>query len=195
MYRWFGVVPHGLDVSFVFVLFGDFRSPFLAIFLEWFRRLSLWDLVVDVCLNPSWFFSIWFASQIREKRGSVLGFLGSRVRGILGRISLIPLDLASFGGRNLGYGVPMRCSYYPESLVQICGAIREIGSWIWMSCVTEPPKITPYYRLGLSMWPLSNNKELFYRFCRVKPGKSLTTGLRYALSLHEGGTRVQHYIT
>jgi hypothetical protein len=27
--------------------------------------------------------------------------------------------------------------------------------------VTEPPKIVPYYRLSLSTWPLSNNKELF----------------------------------
>jgi hypothetical protein len=27
--------------------------------------------------------------------------------------------------------VPMRCSYYPQSLVQNRGAIREIGSWIW----------------------------------------------------------------
>jgi hypothetical protein len=25
----------------------------------------------------------------------------------------------------------MRCSYYPQSLVWICGANREIGSWIW----------------------------------------------------------------
>jgi hypothetical protein len=40
------------------------------------------------------------------------GFLRSRVTGVLGEISLIPLVLASFGGSNLGYGVPMRCSYY-----------------------------------------------------------------------------------
>jgi hypothetical protein len=52
------------------------------------------------------------------------------VRGVLGGISLIPLVLASFGGPNLGYGVPMRCPYYPQSLVQNRGAIREIGSWI-----------------------------------------------------------------
>jgi hypothetical protein len=61
--------------------------------------------------------------------------------------------------------------------------------------VIEPPKIIPYYRLSLSTWPLSNNKELLCRFCRVKPGESLTTGSRYALSPHEGGTRVQHYTT
>jgi hypothetical protein len=64
-----------------------------------------------------------------------------------------------------------------------------------LGSVTEPPKIIPYYRLSLSTWPLSNNKELFCRFRRVKPGESLTTGSRYALSPHEGGTRVQHYIT
>jgi hypothetical protein len=58
-------------------------------------------------------------------------FLLSRVRGVLCGISSIPLDLASFGGANLGYGVPMRCSYYPQSRVQIHGAIQEIGSWIW----------------------------------------------------------------
>jgi hypothetical protein len=56
------------------------------------------------------------------------GFRCSRVRGVLGRISSIPLDLASFGGQNLVYGEPMRCSYYPQSLAQIRGAIREIGS-------------------------------------------------------------------
>jgi hypothetical protein len=44
------------------------------------------------------------------------GFWCSRVRGVLAGISSIPLDLASFGGQNLGYGVPMRCSYYPQSL-------------------------------------------------------------------------------
>jgi hypothetical protein len=64
------------------------------------------------------------------------GFRCSRVRGVLGEISSIPLDLANFGGQNLGYGVPMRCSYYPQSLAQIRGAIREIGSWIWGSLLT-----------------------------------------------------------
>jgi hypothetical protein len=61
--------------------------------------------------------------------------------------------------------------------------------------VTEPPKIILYYHLSLSTWPLINNKELLCRFCRVKPGESLTTGSRYALSPHEGRTRVHHYIT
>jgi hypothetical protein len=34
MYKLFGVVPQSLDVLFLFVLFGDFRISFLAIFLE-----------------------------------------------------------------------------------------------------------------------------------------------------------------
>jgi hypothetical protein len=56
---------------------------------------------------------------------------------------------------------------------------RPVDRWLdpeWDKIVTEPPKIILYYRLSLSTWPLSNNKESFYHFCRVKPGKSLTTG-------------------
>jgi hypothetical protein len=68
-------------------------------------------------MNPSWFFSLGFPSQIREQRGSILGFLLSRGRGILSEISSIPVVLASFGAPNLGYGVPMKCSNYPQSLV------------------------------------------------------------------------------
>jgi hypothetical protein len=71
--------------------------------------------------------------QIRELRGSVLGFRYSRVRGVLGGISSIPLDLASFGGQNHGYELLIRCSYHPQSLVQVRGAIREIEVWIWRS--------------------------------------------------------------
>jgi hypothetical protein len=59
------------------------------------------------------------------------GFQCSRVGRVLGTISSIPLDLASFGGHKLGYGLPMRCSFYPQSLAKIRGTIREIGSWIW----------------------------------------------------------------
>jgi hypothetical protein len=59
------------------------------------------------------------------------GFLCSRVRGVLGGISSIPLVWTSFGGINLGYGLLMRCSYYPQSLVQVRGAIQEIKAWIW----------------------------------------------------------------
>jgi hypothetical protein len=90
-------------------------------------------------------FGIWWGMYARTLRGSFpldsppksvskgarfWGFRCSRVRGVLGRISLIPLDWASFGGQNLVYGVSMRCSYYPQSLAQISGAIREIGSLI-----------------------------------------------------------------
>jgi hypothetical protein len=52
------------------------------------------------------------------------GFLGSRVRFVLGGISSIPLDLASLGGPNLGYTVPMRCSYYPKVF---CKSMERIG--------------------------------------------------------------------
>jgi hypothetical protein len=68
-----------------------------------------------------------------SKGAQFWGFHGSTVRGVLGGISSIPLDLASFGGPHIGYGVAMRCSYYPQSLAQIRGAIREIGRWIWGS--------------------------------------------------------------
>jgi hypothetical protein len=53
MYRRIGVVPHGLVVLFLFLLFGVFQSHFLAIFMWWFSDLSLWDSVRDVCLIPS----------------------------------------------------------------------------------------------------------------------------------------------
>jgi hypothetical protein len=52
------------------------------------------------------------------------GFLGARVRGVFSGISSIPLDLASFGGPNLIYGVPMRCSYYPKVL---CKSVERFG--------------------------------------------------------------------
>jgi hypothetical protein len=60
-------------------------------------------------------------------------FLSSRVRGVLGEISSIPPFCTSFGGIKLGYGLLMRCSYYPQILVQVRGAIREIEVWIWGS--------------------------------------------------------------
>jgi hypothetical protein len=128
MYRWFGVVPQGLDVSFPFVLFGDFWIPFLAIFLEWFRGLSLSDLVGVYAWTLRCSFPLVPPPKSVSKGARFWVFLGSRVRAILGVISLIPLCFASFGGPNLGYGVPMRCSYYPQSLVQKRGAIWKIGS-------------------------------------------------------------------
>jgi hypothetical protein len=68
-----------------------------------------------------------------SKEARFWGFPSSRVRGVLGGISSIPLDFASFCGQNDGYGLLMRCSYYPQSLVQVRGAIREIEVWIWRS--------------------------------------------------------------
>jgi hypothetical protein len=47
------------------------------------------------------------------------GFPSSRVRGVLGGISSIPPFWTSFGEIKLGYGLLMRCSYYPQSLVQV----------------------------------------------------------------------------
>jgi hypothetical protein len=61
------------------------------------------------------------------------GFPSSRVRGVLGGISSIRPFWKSFGGINLGYGLLMRCSNYPQSLVQVHGVIREIEVWIWWS--------------------------------------------------------------
>jgi hypothetical protein len=61
------------------------------------------------------------------------GFPSSRVRGVLGGISLIPPFWTSFGEIKLGYGLLMRCSYFPQSLVQVRGAILEIEVWIWGS--------------------------------------------------------------
>jgi hypothetical protein len=58
MYRLFGVVPQDLVVLFPFVLGGDFRSPLLVDFLVCFQDLALGDLVGDVCVNPSWLFSL-----------------------------------------------------------------------------------------------------------------------------------------
>jgi hypothetical protein len=68
-----------------------------------------------------------------SKGAQFWGFRCSSLKGVLSGIALIPLDLASFGGPNLSYEVPMRCSYYPQSLAQIRGVIREIRSWVWGS--------------------------------------------------------------
>jgi hypothetical protein len=73
--------------------------------------------------------------------------------------------------------------------------LNVVGHGCTDTAVTEPPKIILHHRLSRSTWPLRNNKELFCRLCRGMPGKSLTTGSRYALSPHEGGTRVHHFIT
>jgi hypothetical protein len=50
----------------------------------------------------------------------------------------------------------MRCSYYPQSLVQICGAIREIGSWIWGSWPAGAvhPELPRLDRSDWCLWPV-----------------------------------------
>jgi hypothetical protein len=83
-------------------------------------------------MNPLWFFPFDSLPKSMSKGAQFWGFLRSRVRGVLGGVPSIPLDLASFGGPNRGYGMPMRYSYYPQSLVRIGGANREIGNWIWV---------------------------------------------------------------
>jgi hypothetical protein len=158
MYRWFGVVPQGFVVLFPVVLGGNFRSTLLVVFLVCFQDLALGDLIVEIHVNPSWFFCLWFPSQISELRAWFWGFRCSRVREVLGGISSIPLDLASFGGQNLGYGLVMRCSYYPKSLVQVHGAIREIEVWIWRSWPVgalhpELPRLHQSDRCSWPVWP------------------------------------------
>jgi hypothetical protein len=101
------------------------------------------------------------------------------------------------GSENHQKGKPGRTQTSLEEPRRIIYTYHEGSYKVYLSpddptLVTEPPKIIVYYRLSLSTWPLSNNKELLSRFRRVKPGESLTTGSRYALSPHQGGTRVQH---
>jgi hypothetical protein len=52
------MVPQGLDVLFLIVLGGDFRSPLLVISLGCFRDLALGDLMRKIFGNPSLFFGL-----------------------------------------------------------------------------------------------------------------------------------------
>jgi hypothetical protein len=115
------------------------RSFFVVIFgaLSWWIS---WSVFGTFLLEIWWGMYVWtlcgsfpFDSPPKyvSKGARFWDFRCSRVRGVLGEISSIPLYLASFGGHKLGYGLLMRCSYYSQSLAQIRGAIREIGSWIW----------------------------------------------------------------
>jgi hypothetical protein len=117
------------------------RFPFLAIFGAFSWPLSCGGFETFL-FRISWEMYAWtprgsfhFDSPPKyvSKGSRLWGFLLSRVRGVLAGISSIPLGLASFGGPNLGYGVPMRRSYYPQSLVQIRGENQEIKVWIWWS--------------------------------------------------------------
>jgi hypothetical protein len=127
------MVPQGLDVLFPVVLGGDFRSPLLVISLDCFRDIALGDLMGEICGNPSWFLGCDSPPKSASKGALFWGFPSSRVRGVLGKISSIPPFWTSFGGIKIGYGLLMRCSFYPQCLVQVRGAIREIEVWFWGS--------------------------------------------------------------
>jgi hypothetical protein len=116
--------------SFFLVIFGAFSWRFSWSDFKTFI-FGIWWGMYAWTLHGS--FPFYSPPKSVSKGARFWGFRCSRVRGVLGWISSIPLNLASFGGQNLGYGVPMRCSCYPQSLAQICGAIREIRSWIWGS--------------------------------------------------------------
>jgi hypothetical protein len=59
-------------------------------------------------------------------------------------------------GHKLGYGLPMRCSYYPQSLAQVRGAIREIKVWIWGSWPAGAihPELPRLHRSDRCSWPV-----------------------------------------
>jgi hypothetical protein len=57
MYRLFGVVPQGLDVSFLFPLFGDFQSLFLD-FSFIARFVDLRVFLFGISLRGSWVSSL-----------------------------------------------------------------------------------------------------------------------------------------
>jgi hypothetical protein len=89
-----------------------------------------------------------------SKGAQFWGFLGSRVRGVLGGISSILLDIASFGGPNLVYGLLVKfCS--GERLVEfpvvLCCRCFVSGS-VWIS-------VGPFGGFGISclgpVWPAS----------------------------------------
>jgi hypothetical protein len=127
------VVPQGLVALFPVVLGGDFRIPFLVFFMGCFRYLSLGDLMGEICGNLRGSLGCDFPPKSVSKGARFWGFPSSWVKGVLGGISSIPPFWASFGGIKHGYGLLMRCSYYPQSLVQVRGAIWEIEVWIWGS--------------------------------------------------------------
>jgi hypothetical protein len=118
-------------VLFPVVLGGDFRTPFLVFLLGCLRDLSFGDLMGKFVGTLCGSLGCNSPPKSVSKGARFWGFPSFRVRGVLGGISSIPPSWTSFGGIKHGYGLLMRCSYYPQSLVQVRGAIRKIEVWIW----------------------------------------------------------------
>jgi hypothetical protein len=79
----------------------------------------------------AWTWTTWVVSQRRVLKAVfvLLESLSPSRRIFIGSHSLSPLWFAV----SVLHGLLMRCSYYPQSLVQVRGAIREIDVWIWGS--------------------------------------------------------------
>jgi hypothetical protein len=97
-------------VLFPVVFGGDFRSTLLVISLGCFRGLSLGDLMGEFVGTLRGSLGCDSPSKSVSKGARFWGFPCSRVRGVLGGISLIPPFWTSFGGIKHGYGLLMRCS-------------------------------------------------------------------------------------
>jgi hypothetical protein len=94
------------------VIFGAFSWRFSYGGFETFRFEIWWGCMHEPFCGSSPCDS---PPKSVSKGARFWGFLLSRVRGVLGGISSISLDLVSFSRPNHGYGMPMRYSYYPQS--------------------------------------------------------------------------------
>jgi hypothetical protein len=137
--------------------FWWFSEPFPGDFLGAILRPFTWGFGGGYMLEP---FVVLFPfdspPKYVSKGARFWGFRCARFRYVLGGISLIPLGIESFSGPNLGYGVPMRCSCYPQSPAQIRGAIWEIRSWIWGSwpAGVVHPELPMRDRSNWCSWPV-----------------------------------------
>jgi hypothetical protein len=137
-----------------------FSKPSLCVFLGVFSRPFSWGFDGENLLEP--FVVLWAVIPLPNSWVKGLNFGVFQVLGLevfLGWISSIPLFWTSFGGIKLGYGLLMRCSYYPQSLVQVRGAIREIEVWIWGSWPAgavhpELPRLHRSDRCSWLVWPV-----------------------------------------
>jgi hypothetical protein len=103
-------------VLFPVVQCGDFRCPLLLILLGCFWDLALGDLMGKFVGTLRGSLGCDSPPKSVSKGDRFWGFPCSRVRGVLGGISLISPFWTSFGGFKLGYGLLMRCSYIPKVL-------------------------------------------------------------------------------